>query len=407
MVSTPASASRIVRLSKVLSQAVADLEHVLAAQGQPTPSFDQDSPTLFPTETDDLRDTALDAAAEIYDLLMEPMALLYKKTGHNNMICLQTITRFGIASMVPADGEVSFAEIASQIDGLSEQMVCRLLRHAMTLRVFREPTRGMVAHTQASKALTNPIMNAWLRNGSHEMWPAAVKGFALANGKEASAFEIIGSDPERAARFATAMSIYATKPEYSASFLTDHYDWASLGPVQVVAVGGGSHLQVLIELARRFDNLEVTLQDASPVVTQCKDAVPAELEGRLHLAAHDLFAPQNTPGDILLLRWTLHLWSNEYCKKILRAQIPALGPNTRMIIQDSCMPEPGTVALWKEQDLRASDIHMANLFNGQERTVQEWKDLLKEADPRFVVQKVIEPKGSALGILEVIWRDTE
>lgn len=91
------------------------------------------------------------------------------------MICLQTITRFKIASMIPADGEVSFAEIAAQIDGLSEQMVCRLLRHAMTLRVFREPTPGMVAHTRASKALTNPIMNAWLRNGSHEMWPAAVK----------------------------------------------------------------------------------------------------------------------------------------------------------------------------------------------------------------------------------------
>lgn len=50
---------------------------------------------------------------------------------------------------------------------------------------------------------------------------------------------------------------------------------------------------------------------------------------------------------------------------------------------------------------------MANLFNGQERTVEEWKDLLKEADPRFVVQKVVEPKGSALGILEVVWRETE
>lgn len=148
------------------------------------------------------------------------------------------------------------------------------------------------------------------------------------------------------------MSIYATKPEYSAVFLTDHYDWTSLGPVEVVAVGGASHLQVLIELARRFDNVQVTVQDAPPIVSQFHNAVPTELECRLRLAPHDLFAPQTAPGNILLLRWTLHLWSNEYCKKILRAQIPALGPNTRMIIQDSCMPEPGTVALWKEQDLR-------------------------------------------------------
>jgi hypothetical protein len=180
-----------------------------------------------------------------------------------------------------------------------------------------------------------------------------LKGFALANNTEASAFEIIGSDPERGARFATAMSIYATKPEYSPTFLTDYYDWESLGPVQVVAVGGGSHLQVLVELTRRFDNVQVTAQDAPPVVAQLGDgAVPAELQGRLRLAAHDLFAPQSAHCDILLLRWTLHLWSNEYCKKILRAQIPVLGPNTRIIIQDSFMPKPGTVALWKEQDLR-------------------------------------------------------
>lgn len=156
------------------------------------------------------------------------------------------------------------------------------------------------------------------------------------------------------------MSIYATKPEYSAAFLTDHYDWASLGPVEVVAVGGASHLQVLIELARRFDNVQVTVQDAPPIVSQFRNAVPTELEGRLRLAAHDLFAPQTAHGDILLLRWTLHLWSNEYCKKILRAQIPALEPNTRMIIQDSCMPEPGTVALWKEQDLRF--VHIPGSF---------------------------------------------
>lgn len=91
------------------------------------------------------------------------------------MVCLQTITRFEIASMVPVDGESSFAEIAGRIDGLSERMVCRLLRHAMALHVFREPTRGMVAHTKASRALVDPTMNAWLRNGTHEMWPAAVK----------------------------------------------------------------------------------------------------------------------------------------------------------------------------------------------------------------------------------------
>lgn len=52
---------------------------------------------------------------------------------------------------------------------------------------------------------------------------------------------------------------------------------------------------------------------------------------------------------------------------------------------------------------RAEDLNMAAIFNSRERTVHEWKALFQEADPRFVLHKVIEPRGSALGILEVVW----
>ncbi|RYP61899.1 hypothetical protein DL770_009691 [Monosporascus sp. CRB-9-2] len=345
------------------------------------------------------------------------------------MVCLQAITRFGIANMVPPGGQISFADIAAQVPGLSEPIVRRLLRHAMTMRVFREPEAGMVAHTKTSKALqVKPVLNAWLRNGTHEMWPAA--GFALANNTVAPAFTILGRDPARAARFAYAMSIYSTKPEYSPAFLADHYDWEALvasteglqqqqqqQPVRVIAVGGGGYIHVAIELVRRFANLDVTVQDTAaalpPPVRRQGDnnnendgegVVPAELRSRLRLAAvDDLFAPQSARGiDVFLVRWVLHLWPNKYCLRLLRAQIPALRPGARVLIQDVCMPEPGTVALWREQDLRASDVHMANLFNGQERTVKEWTALLAEADPRFVVKQVIEPKRSALGIIEAV-----
>lgn len=48
---------------------------------------------------------------------------------------------------------------------------------------------------------------------------------------------------------------------------------------------------------------------------------------------------------------------------------------------------------------------MANLFNGKERTAEEWEALVVDADPRFVVSRVVEPKGSALGIIEVAWQE--
>ena len=50
---------------------------------------------------------------------------------------------------------------------------------------------------------------------------------------------------------------------------------------------------------------------------------------------------------------------------------------------------------------------MGAVFNSRERTLADWKVLLKEADTRFLLMNVIEPKGSALGILEIVWNKAE
>lgn len=46
---------------------------------------------------------------------------------------------------------------------------------------------------------------------------------------------------------------------------------------------------------------------------------------------------------------------------------------------------------------------MCAAFNAKERSVSEWKALLQEADPRFVVRNAVLPKGSAMGMLEIVW----
>lgn len=46
---------------------------------------------------------------------------------------------------------------------------------------------------------------------------------------------------------------------------------------------------------------------------------------------------------------------------------------------------------------------MAALFNSREPTAAEWKALINEADARFHVKQIIQPKGSALAIMEVLW----
>lgn len=147
------------------------------------------------------------------------------------------------------------------------------------------------------------------------------------------------------------MKVFATRPDYDPSYIIDNYDWAILGQTQVVDVGGAKG-HVAMELAKRFENLNILVQDMDKVVENAEPGVPDDLKGRVHFMAHDFFAPQTIQADVYFFRWILHNWSDKYCILILRAQIPALKPGAKLIIQDTCMPEPGAVALWREKDLR-------------------------------------------------------
>lgn len=70
--------------------------------------------------------------------------------------------------MVPLGGRASFEDIARQT-GLTQHVVSRLLRHAITMRLFQELQPGVVAHTKASRLLVDPLMNDWLRVGTEEV----------------------------------------------------------------------------------------------------------------------------------------------------------------------------------------------------------------------------------------------
>jgi len=87
---------------------------------------------------------------------------------------MQAIAAFKIADLVPLEGQISYDDIVAQTP-ITSEMTARLLRYAITMRIFREAEPGIVAHTFASRALRHSPANDWLQSGTHEMWPAAVK----------------------------------------------------------------------------------------------------------------------------------------------------------------------------------------------------------------------------------------
>lgn len=155
------------------------------------------------------------------------------------------------------------------------------------------------------------------------------------------------------------MAVFSARPQFSLSYITDHYDWASLGQAHLVDLGG-SLGHVSIALATKFPNLSTIVQDMESVLENV--TAPKQLGDRCRFMAHDFFAPQPVKGaDVYFLRWILHNWSDKYCILILRALLPALRPGARVIIQEILMPEPGAIAMWKEKSLRYVQASMFTL----------------------------------------------
>ena len=69
---------------------------------------------------------------------------------------------------------MAYLELASSTD-LEPELLKRLVRHAITHRVFKEPRKGSIEHTATSRLLIGTNANSWMGAGCEEMWPAALK----------------------------------------------------------------------------------------------------------------------------------------------------------------------------------------------------------------------------------------
>ncbi|EGE01163.1 sterigmatocystin 8-O-methyltransferase [Trichophyton equinum CBS 127.97] len=388
---------RIIQLATTIKDWVLKIQETLDTLGALSPSFDENAPPL-PAQISAAQDMVLDATAELHDLLTEPTNMIHRSARSDRFACLQVISHFGIAELIPPNGQASFKEISGRTP-LTEQMVSRIIRHATMMRIFCEPKPGIVKHTKASRILADPDARDWTRAGIEELSPAGAKGFSLAHNITGSIYDVLAENSDRAARFSSAMKMMTSRPAFDLSYGTDYYDWKALGKAQIVDVGGArGHFAVA--LARRYSQLRIVVQDMDKVI---ENADAGEVAERVRFLAHSLFDPQPIRADVYFFRWILHNWSDAYCIRILRAQLPALKPGARLVIQEVSMPEPGSMAYWNERDIRSMDLEMAFTFNSRERTLADWEALFKAADAGFVLKGVVNPPGSAMGILEFVW----
>jgi predicted O-methyltransferase YrrM len=288
---------------------------------------------------------------------------------------LHIIHDFEIAKHVPTEGTVTVAELASNC-GIPHVHLRRILRHAMTNRIFSEPAPDTISHTLISSRLAyDPVMRATVGMLIDEMFPAAAclsramrtygtsmkptdTAWALANDAHRPMVEELEAEhPERAAQFAAFMK-YNWSVQQPLQPLIDNFDWAKLGAQHVVDVGGGMG-HASIALAKAFPELKFTVQDFEKVVKTGERMFleeteeQPELRNRISFMAHDAFENQPIEGaGVYLLRSVFHDWPDESCVAILQGLVPALRRGATVLINDYVMPGPGELDLLSERRAR-------------------------------------------------------
>ncbi|KAK7555287.1 S-adenosyl-L-methionine-dependent methyltransferase [Phyllosticta citricarpa] len=421
-----AANSRLTHLSNTIALETAKIHDFFVQNGLPELSFDPSAPLDFPVpvanaEIQASRRLVINATQELHDLMVGPsQSLRWLGWSYNDNLSLNAVYRFDIAQAVPLDHPVSFDHVA-KATGLDIVNVKRIVRHAMTNRIFCEPREGYVAHTAASRVLLDdPTMKDWVGLCTSDFFPAAARtvdamvkwpgsqepnqcGFSYAWDIDVPMFVEIGKNPERAKRFGRAMQSLTGGAGYEVDYLVNGYPWDALGDAVVVDVGG-SHGFVPVALGKQFPNLRFIVQDLPKTVAGGPATVPAELSDRIQFQSHDFFTEQPVHGaDVFFFRWIFHNWSDKYCVQILKNLIPALKPGARVLINENMLPKPGTEDPWDEKIIRTMDLTMLELLNARERAEEDYAQLFRQADSRFKFLGFKRPAGSLTCIIEAVW----
>lgn len=273
--------------------------------------------------------------------------------------------KYRIAYHVPDGGSISYDALAEKC-GLDESDIRRIIRTAISLRIFEEDSGGCVRHNAVSKTLaTNPAHDG-IGFFMEEYMPAALKlpdtlgrfpgsqragesAVAMANGSEGNRdiFSLIANDTGRVKRLANAMSFMTTVPETSFSNFVANVPW-TLGPKdtqirecpRLIVDVGGSRGDLCEALLLAYPRIEKAVVEDLPEVINAnlERGPPGELAERIHYQPYDFFTEQVVKSaDIYLFSNVFHDWSDSYAVQMLKNQIPALKPGARILINDICI----------------------------------------------------------------------
>jgi hypothetical protein len=200
-------------------------------------------------------------------------------------------------------------------------------------------------------------------------------------------FDWLQAHPEEACQFSETMVGYHGA-EHAA--VAAAYDFSRFGTIIDAGGATGNFLSAI--LARHSQPCGI-LYDMPHVVCDAPALIQSRgLANRIRIEPGSFFDHVPEGGDVYLLSQIIHDWDEEHCLTILGNCKKAMKPGSLLLIVERVLP-----AVNGRHPAKRLDISMLVLTGGQERTEQEYRELLDKAG--FRLSRVVATE-STVSVIE-------
>ena len=307
--------------------------------------------------------------------------------------------KLGLADHLAA-GPKSAAELSGPTNA-DARTLHRLMRLLGGLGILTEDTHHRFALTPLGAALKTGAAGSarasilclagdwWWRAWEQVLYCIETGDTGMSKAFGMNIFEYLGKHPQEASYFNEAMIGFhgAEPPAVAAAF-----DFSTFKTVVDVGGGTGNLLAAILE---RYAGPRGILADLPHVIREAPALFePRGLAKRVSTEAIDFFKAVPAGADAYLLSHVIHDWDEDECLTILRNCRKAMKPTSRLLIVEMVLPAGDTPHPGKVVDLT-----MLVIPGGEERTEEEYRELLSKADLRLT--RVV-PTQSAVSIVEAV-----
>jgi len=314
-----------------------------------------------------------------------------------------------ISSMVRVAAQLKLADHLSEGPRTAEELaqstathapsLYRFLRTAASLGLFTEDAENRFSLTALGEPLRSGVPGSVRTTvlsltGDLFRRPFSDLLYSVQTGKTAfekqygvPIFDWLGSHPEEGAMFSDLM-IGFHGPETAA--VAKAYDFSGAKTIADVGGATGHLLCTILGSCPSADGILFDLPhnaDGAASLIQTRG-----MASRVQFKAGTFFESVPSDADVYMMSHIIHDWSEEQCLTILGNCRAAMGPNSRLLIIEMVIP-PGNAP----HPGKSTDMVMLAVPGGQERTEQEYRELLTKAG--FRLERVV-PTDSAVSVVE-------